>query len=61
MNRAEVLHKLLRLGPLERLYARAVCGWPVDEFDRALQIAVQSGLVRIARGCNQYTTRLEAA
>jgi hypothetical protein len=61
MNRAEVLRKLLRLGPLEPLHAQHVCGWPIDEFQAALAAAIESGWVRLARGGNQYTTRLVAA
>jgi hypothetical protein len=60
MPRAEILLKLLRLGPLEPLHTRHVCGWPVDEFESALRVAIQNGWVRIARGGNQHTTRLEA-
>ena len=61
MNRAEILLKLLRLGPMERLHAQLVCGWSPDEFERAMSLAMQFGWVRWARGCNQHTTRLEAA
>lgn len=61
MNRAEILRKLLRLEPLEPLYAQSVCGWPADEFERVLSVAMQAGWVRMVRGCNQYLTKLEAA
>lgn len=61
MSRAEVLYKLLRLGPLEPIHAREVCGWPVDEFNVAMQAALSQGWIRQVRGCNQYTTRLAVA
>lgn len=60
MNRTEALIKLLRLGPLEPLHARAICGWPVDEFQRVLDAAVAEGKVRLVPLYNQYATRLEA-
>lgn len=61
MTRAEILHKLLRLGPMEPLHTQAICGWPADEFERALRVAVQNGWVRRVRHTNQYATHLEAA
>jgi len=61
MNRAEILRKLLRIEPMERLHTQHVCGWPVDEFEAALRLAMQNGWVRLVRAGNQYTTRLEAA
>ena len=61
MTRAEILRKLLRLEPMERLHTQRVCGWPVDEFEAALRTAVANGWVRLVRGGNQHTTRLEAA
>lgn len=61
MTRAIVLRKLLALGPLEPLHAMHVCGWPVEEFDEAVRIAKLNRWVKLVRGGNQNTTRLEAA
>lgn len=61
MTREEVLRKLLQLGPLEPLHAREVCGWPVDEFENVMKAAIDKRLIYMARGCNQYRTRLVAA
>lgn len=61
MSREEALRKLLQLGPLEPLFAREVCGWPVDEFESTLSRLLAEGLVRRVCGCNQHATRLEAA
>lgn len=52
MTRAEILHKLLRLGPLEPLAAREICGWPVDEFANVMASAIADGLVRWRRHTN---------
>lgn len=60
MTQAEALCKLLKLEPLEPLYAQHICGWPVDMFQAALSEAMQNGWVRLARGGNNHTTRLEA-
>lgn len=60
MSRSEVLYKLLKLEPMEPLHAQYVCGWPAEEFQEILKMAMQNGLVRLAKGCNGHTTRLEA-
>ena len=61
MTRPEILRKLLRLEPMEPLHTLHVCGWPVEEFDAALRTAIAHGWVRLVKGGNQHTTRLEAA
>lgn len=60
MNRVEALHKLLKLEPMEPLHTQHVCGWPVDEFQVVLRTAMDKGWVRLVRGGNTHTTRLEA-
>jgi hypothetical protein len=61
MSQPETLRKLIALEPIEPLHAQFVCGWPADEFQRAMKAVLAQGWARLVSGGNQHTTRLEAA